>query len=141
MIFLKRTTILAVMCLALFAVTVSHAQERMRAGNWENTVTTANGQTMTKNACMTAENAAMANGSPAAIRAETEKALAKSGRCKLTEFNIDVNGKTETMVCGEDTIHNESKFHGQLRNHNHPDQGRRRDGSPLQRQTDGRLPR
>ena len=112
MIFLKRTTILAVMCLALFAVTVSHAQERMRAGNWENTVTTANGQTMTKNACMTAENAAMANGSPAAIRAETEKALAKSGRCKLTEFNIDVNGKTETMVCGEDTIHNESKFHG-----------------------------
>ena len=67
---------------------------------------------MTNNACMSAHDAAMSNGSPAEIRAEVEKALAKSGACKLTEFNIDSNSKTETMVCGEDTIRNETTFHG-----------------------------
>lgn len=109
---LKTTKVPAVICLALFAATVSYAQDRMRAGNWESTVTAANGQTITNNACLTPENATMSNGSPAMIRAETEKALAKSGRCKLTDFHIDADSKTETMVCGEDTIHNESKFHG-----------------------------
>jgi hypothetical protein len=112
MILLKKTTISAAICLALCTVTTMHAQERMRAGNRENTVIAASGQTMTKNACMTAHDAAMSNGSPAVIRAEVEKALAKSGGCKLTTFNIDSNSKTETMICGEDTIHNETTFHG-----------------------------
>lgn len=108
---LKTTKILCVMCLTLFAVTDSHAQERMRPGNWENTVT-ANGQTVTKNACLTAHDAAMSNGSSAAIRAEIEKALAKSGACKLSDFSLDGNGKAETMICGQSTIHNETTFHG-----------------------------
>ena len=76
------------------------------------TVISASGQTVTKNACMSTHDAAMSNGSPAEIRAEVEKALAKSGACKLTDFNIDSNSKTETMICGEDTIHNETTFHG-----------------------------
>ena len=112
MILLKKTTISAAICLALCTVTTLHAQERMRAGNWENTVISASGQTVTKNACMSTHDAAMSNGSPAEIRAEVEKALAKSGACKLTDFNIDSNSKTETMICGEDTIHNETTFHG-----------------------------
>ncbi len=52
---------------------------------------------------------AAANGSPAAIRAETEKAIAKVG-CKLTDFNLDAKSEAETMVCGSDTIRNESVF-------------------------------
>ena len=112
MILFKTTIVPAVMCLTLGAATALHAQERMRSGNWENTVITADGQTMTKNACLSAHDAAMSNGSPAVIRAEIEKAIAKSGRCKLTDFKMDGNSTTETMVCGADTIRNETTFHG-----------------------------
>jgi hypothetical protein len=84
----------------------------MRAGNWENTVIAADGKTATRNACMSANDAAISNGSAEAIRAETEKALAKSDGCKLKDFKIDAKSKTDTMVCGTDTIHNETTFHG-----------------------------
>jgi hypothetical protein len=49
---------------------------------------------------------------PGEIRAEIEKSIAKTGRCKLTDFKMDGNNKTETMVCGADTIRNETTFHG-----------------------------
>jgi Protein of unknown function (DUF3617) len=111
MMLLKTTVIPAVFCLTLSAATALHAQDRMRAGNWENTVIAADGQTTTRNACMSAHEAATANGAPAVIRAETEKAIAKSG-CKLTDFNLDAKSKTETMVCESGTIHNETTFHG-----------------------------
>lgn len=102
----------AVICLTLSAATTLHSQVRMRMGNWENTVIAVNGQTMTQNACLSAHDAAISNGAPAIIRAEIEKAIAKSGRCTLKDFNIDDRSKTETMVCGADTIHNETMFHG-----------------------------
>jgi len=84
----------------------------MRAGNWENTVAAADGQTATRGACLSAHDAALSNGSAALIRAETEKAIAKSGRCKVKDFNIDDKSKIETIVCGAHTIHNETTFHG-----------------------------
>ena len=112
MTILKTTVTPAVFCLILSTVTALHAQDRMRAGNWENTVIAADGQTVTRNACLSAHDAAMSNGSPAVIRAEVEKAIAKSGRCKLKDFNIDGKSKTDTMVCGADTVHNETTFHG-----------------------------
>jgi hypothetical protein len=95
----------------VLSVAALHAQDRLHAGNWENTVIAADGQTATRNACMSAEIAARSNGSPAMIRAETEKAIAKSG-CQLKEFSLDSKSKTETMVCSGDTIHNETTFHG-----------------------------
>ena len=106
------TALTAVLYLVLSTASALHAQDRMRAGNWENTVTIADGQTATRNACLSAKDAAMSNGSALEIRAETEKAIAKSGRCQLKDFAIDAKGKTETMVCGTDTIHNETTFHG-----------------------------
>jgi hypothetical protein len=109
---LKSTTTLAVFCLLLGTVTALRAEDRMRAGNWENTVIAGDGKTATRNACLTAHDAEMSNGSPDIIRAETEKAIAKSGRCKLKDFKIDATSKTETMVCGTDTIHNETTFRG-----------------------------
>ena len=48
---------------------------------------------------------------PAAVRAETEKALSKSA-CTLKDFKLDDNMLTETMVCGTTTILQETKFHG-----------------------------
>jgi Protein of unknown function (DUF3617) len=112
MTMLKSTIMSAVFCLLLSTVTALHAEDRMRAGNWETTVTAADGKTATRNACLNAHDAATSNGSPEVIRAEAEKALAKSGACKLKDFKIDAKSKTDTMVCGDDTIHNETTFHG-----------------------------
>jgi len=111
MILLKTTVVPAVLCLALIAATALHAQERMRTGMWENTVTTASGQSATHSTCFKPEDAAKSNGPAAAARAETEKAMSKSG-CTLRDFNLDSNTLTLTMVCAGTPIHQETKFHG-----------------------------
>ncbi len=112
MTMLKTMLMPTVFCFLLSTVTVLQAEDRMRAGNWETTVIAADGKTATRNACLNAHDAAMSNGSPEEIRADAEKALAKSGSCKLKDFKIDAKSKTDTMVCGTDTIHNETAFHG-----------------------------
>jgi hypothetical protein len=99
------------MCFSLCLAPALHAQERLRAGNWESTVTT-HGQTRINNACLSAHDAAMSNGPAAEVRAGIETALAKGGKCKLADFKLEGNTRTETMVCGADTIHNETTFHG-----------------------------
>jgi len=108
---LKTMIVPVLMCLTLSIATAVHAQERMRTGMWENTVTAASGQAATRSHCFRPADAAMSNGSPAAVRAETEKAIAKSG-CTLKDFKLDSNALTETMVCGTTTILQETKFHG-----------------------------
>ena len=108
---LQTTIIPAVLCLTLSAATALHAQERMRPGIWENTVTAASGQTATRSHCFKTADAAMSNGSPAAVRAETEKSISKSA-CTLKDFKLDSSTLTLTMVCGTTTILQETKFHG-----------------------------
>jgi hypothetical protein len=98
MILLKTAVIPAVMCLTLSAATALHAQERMRTGMWEGTVTAASGQSATRSYCFKPEDAAKSNGSPAVVRAETEKAMSKSA-CTLKDFNLDSNTLTLTMLC------------------------------------------
>jgi len=46
------------------------------------------------------------------MRESVEKALAKNGACKLTEFTVVGNTRTEVMVCGKRTIRNSTVFHG-----------------------------
>jgi hypothetical protein len=111
MILLKTSVIPAVVYLTLSAATALHAQERMRPGIWENRVTAASGQTATRSHCFKPADAAMSNGSPAAVRAETEKAISK-GACTIKDFKLDSNTLTQTMVCGTTTIHQETKFLG-----------------------------
>ncbi len=102
---------LAVVCLTICLATALRAQERMRPGMWENTVT-GHGQTATRSHCYKPADAAASNGSPAAIRAEVEKALAKSGACTLKDFKLEGGTMTQTMICGKSTLVNETKFHG-----------------------------
>ncbi len=99
------------MCVALGAATALHAQERMRTGMWEGTVTAASGQPATRSYCFKPEDAAKSNGPAAVVRTETEKAMSKSG-CTLKDFNLDSNSLTLTMVCAGTTTHQETKFHG-----------------------------
>ena len=110
MILLRTIFLPAVVCFMLGATATLHAQERMRTGMWENTVT-GSGQTATRSHCFKPADAVMSNGSPAAVRAETEKALSKS-RCTLKDFKLESNTMTQTMVCGNITILQETKFHG-----------------------------
>ena len=110
MILLRTIVLAAVVCFTLGATATLYAQERMRTGMWENTVT-GSGQTATRSHCFKPADAAMSNGSPAIVRAETEKALSKSG-CTLKDFKLEGNTMTQTMVCGSTTILQETKFHG-----------------------------
>jgi Protein of unknown function (DUF3617) len=87
------------------------AQPSMRAGLWENTVTS-NGQTVTHNACITAQQEQASKGSVAVMRESIEKALGKNGACKLTEFTVVGNTVTNVMVCGNSTIKNSTVFRG-----------------------------
>jgi Protein of unknown function (DUF3617) len=111
MMLLKTKVIPAVMCLALSAATALHAQERMRTGMWESTVTAPSEQSATHSSCFKPEDAAKSNGPAAAARAETKKAMSKSG-CTLKDFNPDSNTLTLTMVCAGAAIHQETTFHG-----------------------------
>ena len=86
-------------------------QVRMRAGLWENTVTS-NGSTATRKACITPEQEEHSKGTVDTMRESIEKALAKSGTCKLKEFNVIGATRTEVMVCGKTTIKNSTSFHG-----------------------------
>jgi hypothetical protein len=111
MIRLRPMTIVMIACLALCASSALEAHVRMRSGMWENTVT-ANGHTVTKSHCFTAAMAEEANGPVSVMRANAEKALAKSGRCTLKDFKIEGNIKTESLICGSTTYTNNSTFHG-----------------------------
>jgi hypothetical protein len=111
MILLKTAVIPAVMCLTQSAATALHAQQRIRTGMWEGTVTAESGQSATRSYCFKPEDAAKSNGSPAVVRAETEKAISKSA-CTLKDFNLDSNTLVLTILCGGTTTHQETKFHG-----------------------------
>ena len=75
-----------------------YAADRVRAGQWETTVTVA-GQTMTKSACISEPDAAAMNGDVASIRAFVDKNNLKTG-CKTTNVAIKGNKVIVTSLCG-----------------------------------------
>jgi len=85
-------------------------QGRMRAGLWENTVTS-RGQTVTHNACVTPEQEQQTSGTVESMRESTEKTLAKSGGlCKLKELTMAGAVQTMVMVCDKTTIKHVTTF-------------------------------
>jgi hypothetical protein len=86
-------------------------QVRMRAGLWENTVTSS-GSTATRNACITPEQEEQSKGSADSMRESIEKSLTKGGGCKLKEFSVTGNTSTEVIVCGKTTIKNTTTVRG-----------------------------
>jgi len=87
-------------------------QVRMRAGLWENTVTSS-GQTATRNSCITPEQEQQSKGTVESMRESVEKTLAKSGTCKLKEFTVAGGTQTLVMVCGKSTIKHVTTFHAE----------------------------
>ena len=108
MIRLSKMAIPVVVYLSLATATTLHAQERARTGMWETAITDS-GQTTTVSTCMKSADWALVNGSLAMARAETEKALSKSG-CTVKDFKLDSSTVTQTVVCGSSTISTETKF-------------------------------
>ena len=96
--------------LPLAMIGLLQAQVRMRAGLWENTVTSM-GKSVTQNACITAEQEKQSSGTVEAMRASLEKNMAKAGRCKLQEFTMTGDTQTMVMVCGTTAIRHLTKFH------------------------------
>jgi hypothetical protein len=103
------TSKIALMILPLAMTGWLLGQGRMRAGLWENTVI-AGGQTVTHNACITAEQEQKSNTTVEVMRESTEKALAKTGTCKLKEYTISGGVQTVIMVCGKNTNKNVTAF-------------------------------
>lgn len=97
--------------LPLAMVGCLQGQVRMRAGLWENTVTSS-GRTVTHNACITPAQEASSVGSVDSMREAIEKSLAKNGACKLKEFTVTGTTRTELMACGKTTIKNVTTFQG-----------------------------
>ena len=104
-----RIVLPSLMFVALTTTTL-HAQVRVRPGMWENSMT-AFGKTATTRLCIKPAEAAKSNGSPAMVRAATEKAMAGTG-CTLKNFKLEGNALTYTMVCEGSTVLQETKFHG-----------------------------
>ena len=99
----------AAVYLTLTTATTLHAQEKMRAGMWENT-TSIGGHSSTRSSCLKPVDVAKA--SPAMTRAEAEKEVSKSG-CTLKDYKwSDPSTATQTMVCGNETMSTVTKFHG-----------------------------
>jgi len=89
-----------------------YAQERIKAGLWENTVT-AHGQSITRKSCLTDAELATTNGSIEAVRGAIAKMFAgTNGACTLKDLNIERNSMTSRTVCGASSSTTVMVFHG-----------------------------
>jgi hypothetical protein len=107
-----RETLLLSCILTCIAVPAG-AADRVRAGQWDVTLTIA-GRTMTKSTCMSQSDADAINGDPKSVRAKVEKDTAAGG-CAVKDVKIAGNQITVTSVCrdgrenvGTTTYHGDS---------------------------------
>jgi len=85
------------------------AADRVRVGQWE-MVSTGSGATRTQKACVSAEEAAAANGDAKASRAFVEKMIPAS--CKFTDYKVEGNSISSTMACGSTMVRSVTRYHG-----------------------------
>jgi hypothetical protein len=108
---IKTGTLLASMALPLISASSVRAEDRMRAGLWENTVTSG-GKTVTKTHCVTSDEADKTNASVKSMREATGKAIAKTGNCTLKDFSLEGNKLSSVMVCGATSFAHTTIYRG-----------------------------
>jgi hypothetical protein len=110
---IKPVALLALTTLAFIPASSLRAEERMRAGLWENTVTSS-GRTAKNTHCITPAEAETANASVKAMRESAEQAIAKSGKgaCTLKDFSLVGNTRTSRMECGAISYVNTTTYRG-----------------------------
>jgi hypothetical protein len=89
------------------------AQDRMRPGLWENTVTSG-GKSSTRSHCITQAELATTNGKLQAIRETMVKSFVNiaNGTCTLKDLKIDGNSMTSLVVCADSSFAHTTIFHG-----------------------------
>jgi hypothetical protein len=112
----KRSLALAGLIALGFTVGPSlRAQDRMRPGQWETTVTS-DGKSTSITSCITAAESAIANQSAKELRVSMEKSVATSGKgsCKVTvkDFTAADNVVTTEVTCRDITYVNTTNVQG-----------------------------
>jgi hypothetical protein len=105
----NRNVILSFGLAALAFTPTVIAQERLRPGNWEIVFTGDNPHTSTT--CFTATMIQGINGTPAAVRTDTEKTAAKRNM-KVENYKFDGTTLSYTAVSTERTFVNTASYHG-----------------------------
>jgi hypothetical protein len=81
------------------------AEERMRAGLWELTITVdGHSKGNSHDTCFTPGMLELTNSPAKLLREATEKAAIKGGHCSLKDYKLDGNAISTTMVCGAKTL-------------------------------------
>jgi uncharacterized protein DUF3617 len=110
MITMQKRVLLSVCVLACCGL-VAHAADRVRAGQWEQTLTVA-GRTLSKSMCLTQSDADALNGDARSIKTYAEHVSAPAG-CKVTEVKIQGNQILVTSVCAGGKEHvGTTTYHG-----------------------------
>ena len=101
MIKTKTAAILALMAASFATAVLLCAQERMRAGLWDVTITNDGKQSGGLGAtCYTPAMVELANMPEKMIREATEKSISKHGACTLKDFKLEGGKISMTTSCG-----------------------------------------
>ena len=98
-------------CLLACCGLIAEAADRVRPGQWEQTITVA-GRTIAKSTCLTQRDAEAINGDAHSIKAYAEKVSAPAG-CTVTDVKINGNQVIVTSVCasGKENV-GTTTYHG-----------------------------
>jgi hypothetical protein len=96
--------------LVAIGVPSASAQERMKSGQWEVTITS-EGKSSTNAHCITPDRVSMGNGSSEEIRATMEKGAAAI-HCNLQDFKVDRDTISYTYACPASTTKSKTTYHG-----------------------------
>ena len=92
-----RAPALLVPCLTICVAFPAWAADRVRAGQWETTLTVT-GQAITRSVCLSQSDADAINGDAHTLKAYVEKVNAPAG-CEVTDVTITGNQVKVTSVC------------------------------------------
>jgi hypothetical protein len=88
----------------------AQAQERMKSGQWEVTITS-EGKSSTNAHCIPPDQVRMGNGSSEQIRTTMEKGAAAI-HCNLQDFKVDGDSISYTYACPASTTKSKTTYHG-----------------------------
>ena len=94
--------VFAVTLLSLFFVAAAAAADRVRAGEWETTMTLTSGKPMVTRYCITPGEARSMSADEATLRQYLTESTAKNtkGRCTLKSVTLKGDQTTVAIVCG-----------------------------------------
>lgn len=101
---------LLTLILAIFVAPSVLASERMKAGQWELTITEG-GHSHTTAECETEEKVKAANGTPNEVRAAVEQRAAAMN-CTIKNFKMEGDTVSYTTACTTFSMDNKISYHG-----------------------------